>query len=177
MSTYFIIITYTQILHQQITPNAAMPLLSKHITRYVGQLIQKSKPTTYSCTAYVTQRRSCSSQSDPTHPVVHLPGLGKLRGSLTKGAWTGVPIKQFLNVRYAEPATGDRRFKAPVPAEPWEGVRDVSERGRAAPYYGDMKKMPKEELQGDLEDCISLCVYSKDVITLLNSCAVCQIIK
>ncbi|EAT42347.2 AAEL006101-PA, partial [Aedes aegypti] len=137
-----------------------MPLISKHIARYVGQIVQNS---TRASSGYLVQSRSCSTEPDPNHPIVHLPGLGKLKGSLTKGAWTGVPIQQFLNVRYAEPATGDRRFKAPVPAEPWEGVRDVSKRSRTSPYYGDLKKMPKEQLQDDLEDCISLCVYTKDL--------------
>ncbi|XP_058463652.1 glutactin-like [Malaya genurostris] len=108
----------------------------------------------------------CSSiASDPAaaNPMVNLPGQGTLRGSITKGAWSGVPIQQFLNIRYAEPATGDRRFKAPIPAEPWEGVRDVSKRNRTSPYYGDLKKVPKDELTNNLEDCISLCVYTKDL--------------
>ncbi|XP_053668307.1 glutactin-like [Anopheles marshallii] len=106
-----------------------------------------------------TNNRSCSSD---VAPVVELPGFGKLKGSYTKSAWSGTPIQQYLNVRYAEPAVGKNRFKAPIPVKPWGGVQDVSVRGRGAPCYGDLKKLPKDQLSADLEDCISLCVYTKD---------------
>uniref|UniRef100_A0A9I3EI17 Carboxylesterase type B domain-containing protein n=1 Tax=Anopheles dirus TaxID=7168 RepID=A0A9I3EI17_9DIPT len=108
----------------------------------------------------VTLQKSYSSES--VDPIVDLPGLGKLKGSYTKSAWTGAPIQQFLNIRYAEPPVGRNRFKAPVPVQPWEGVRDVSVRGRGAPCYGDLKKLPKDQLTVELEDCINLCVYTKD---------------
>ncbi|XP_052862722.1 glutactin-like [Anopheles cruzii] len=105
--------------------------------------------------------KSCYSTDTP-HPIVDLPGLGKLKGSYTKGAWTGVPIQQYLNVRYAEPPVGQNRFKAPVPVKPWDGIQDVSVRGRAAPNYNDIKKIPEDQRTVELEDCISLCVYTKD---------------
>uniref|UniRef100_A0A1S4H6F4 Carboxylesterase type B domain-containing protein n=2 Tax=Anopheles gambiae TaxID=7165 RepID=A0A1S4H6F4_ANOGA len=108
----------------------------------------------------VVIKRSFSNDPDP---IVDLPGLGKLKGSYTKTAWTGAPVQQFLNVRYAEPPVGKNRFKAPIPAQPWEGIQDVSVRGQGAPCYGDLKKLPKDQLKSsNLEDCISLCVYTKD---------------
>ncbi|KFB47222.1 AGAP011366-PA-like protein [Anopheles sinensis] len=107
--------------------------------------------------APLTQR--FSTEADP---IVHLPGLGKLKGSYTRTAWTGAPVQQYLNVRYAEPPIGKNRFRAPVPVQPWDGVQDFSVRGREAPCYGDLKKLPKDQLGPELEDCISLCVYTKD---------------
>uniref|UniRef100_A0A903Z0J2 Carboxylesterase type B domain-containing protein n=1 Tax=Anopheles minimus TaxID=112268 RepID=A0A903Z0J2_9DIPT len=107
----------------------------------------------------VTVHRAFSSD---VNPIVELPGLGKLKGSYTKSAWTGAPIQQYLNVRYAVPPVGKNRFKSPIPVQPWDGVQDVSVRGRGAPCYGDLKKLPKDQLSADLEDCISLCVYTKD---------------
>uniref|UniRef100_A0A182SMU1 COesterase domain-containing protein n=1 Tax=Anopheles maculatus TaxID=74869 RepID=A0A182SMU1_9DIPT len=96
------------------------------------------------------------------HPIVELPGLGKLKGSTTRGAWTGVNIYQFLNVRYAEPAMGERRFKPPVPVQPWDGVMDVSEPKLGSPVYKRMKLLTEEQRAENLEDCINLSVFTKD---------------
>ncbi|XP_049540364.1 glutactin-like [Anopheles darlingi] len=112
-------------------------------------------------TQHGLSHKHCYSTDTPA-PIVELPGLGKLKGSYTKGAWSGVPIQQYLNVRYAEPPIGQNRFKAPIPVQPWDGVQDVSQRGRPSPNYNEIKKIPKEQQTAELEDCISLCVYTKD---------------
>ncbi|XP_055692894.1 glutactin-like [Lutzomyia longipalpis] len=95
------------------------------------------------------------------NPVVELPGLGRLRGSTTTGAWSGKKIYQFLGVKYAEAPIGELRFKAPVPVQPWSGERDASIYGRPCPMYGVLKKIEKPTK--DLEDCINLCVYSNEL--------------
>ncbi len=51
-----------------------------------------------------------------------------------RGLWRGAPGEPgasaaFLGVPFAKPPTGSLRFMAPVPAEPWEGVRDALEHG------------------------------------------------
>jgi para-nitrobenzyl esterase len=46
---------------------------------------------------------------------------GTIKGAETDG------IKVFKGVPYAAPPTGERRFRPPAPAEPWEGVRDTLE--------------------------------------------------
>ena len=38
-------------------------------------------------------------------------------------------IFTFLGVPYAEPPTGDRRFKPPQPITLWSGIRDATEYG------------------------------------------------
>jgi para-nitrobenzyl esterase len=57
-------------------------------------------------------------------PVVSVSG-GRLRGRLSPppgGAF-------FLGVPFAEPPVGDLRWREPVPAKPWTGVREASEFG------------------------------------------------
>lgn len=48
---------------------------------------------------------------DPSGPIVELPGLGSLLGSVTYGRWTNKTIHQFLGIRYAKSPSGLRRFK------------------------------------------------------------------
>ena len=47
------------------------------------------------------------------------------------GAVRGIPaadprITAFKGIPFAAPPVGERRFKAPEPAVPWEGVRDCA---------------------------------------------------
>lgn len=72
--------------------------------------------------------------------------LGKARGVLRNGVleWRGLP--------FAQPPVGDLRWKAPVPARGWDGVRDASQFGAACPQlarYGLTEA-------SDNEDCLSL---------------------
>lgn len=49
--------------------------------------------------------------SDLNGPIVKIPGLGILHGSITFGLWTNKTIYQFLGVKYAKSPSGSRRFK------------------------------------------------------------------
>jgi para-nitrobenzyl esterase len=42
-------------------------------------------------------------------------------------------VRSFFSVPYAAPLTQERRFRAPEPAEPWQGVRDATKPGPSAP--------------------------------------------
>ncbi|MFI8632899.1 carboxylesterase/lipase family protein [Microbacterium sp. NPDC077663] len=63
--------------------------------------------------------------------------------TLTTGTIAGTEadgIRRFLGIRYAEPPIGERRFADPVPARPWNGVRDATRFGPTAPqspYQGE----------------------------------------
>jgi len=53
-----------------------------------------------------------------------------------RGLWRGEPgdggSAAFLGIPFAQPPVGDLRFAAPMPAEPWQGVRDALEFGATA---------------------------------------------
>jgi len=79
-------------------------------------------------------------------PVVTV-GSGAVRGTRAAG------IDRFLGIPYAAPPVGDRRFRAPEPAEAWQGERDASAFGATAPqapYRGGLEKyLPTVEIGGD----------------------------
>ena len=60
-------------------------------------------------------------------PLLRETASGLVRGVRQRGvlAWRGIP--------YAAAPTGARRFRAPAPAAPWQGVRDAAAFGPAAP--------------------------------------------
>ncbi|MGR0320575.1 carboxylesterase/lipase family protein [Agromyces sp. ZXT2-3] len=74
---------------------------------------------------------------------------------VVRGRWRGVPgdagtSAAFLGIPFAEPPVGDLRFAAPVPARPWEGVRDALEHGPTA-QRGDpgVTLIPEPSVPGD----------------------------
>ncbi|WP_067139110.1 carboxylesterase family protein [Microtetraspora malaysiensis] len=82
------------------------------------------------------------------------PPLGTLRGVDLGG------VSAFTGVRYAAPA---RRFAAPSPALPWEGVADAVAPGPPAPQWpGRMGWVPGLEIDpsSGREDCLFLNVWT-----------------
>ena len=65
---------------------------------------------------------NCYFAEDSEAPVVHL-AEGTLRGTKTTCVDCSRPAFTFLNVPYARPPVGVRRFALPEPAESWEGER------------------------------------------------------
>lgn len=63
---------------------------------------------------------------------------------------------QFLGIPYACPPVGKLRFRPTVPLPPWEGVRDCSKPGHAAPQtaVAGLAQLPKDERMD--EDCLYL---------------------
>ncbi|WP_029144808.1 carboxylesterase/lipase family protein [Microbacterium luticocti] len=66
---------------------------------------------------------------DSGAPIV-TTDTGRVRGVWRSGS------AAFLGIPFAQPPVGERRFAAPVPAEPWDGVRDAVEYG-ATPQRGE----------------------------------------
>lgn len=62
----------------------------------------------------------------PADPEVST-SAGRVRGHLENG------IAVFRGIPFAKPPLGPRRFQAPVPADPWDGIRDALEFGPSAP--------------------------------------------
>lgn len=50
-------------------------------------------------------------------------------------------VRAFLGIPYAKPPLGKLRFRAPQPADSWEGVKNVTSFANACPQIGD-KSLP-----------------------------------
>jgi para-nitrobenzyl esterase len=73
---------------------------------------------------------------------------GKLRGSLNAD---GVAV--FKNIPFAEPPVGELRWKEPVPAKAWTGVRDATAFGPMC-NQNDNPQLPHSE------DCLQLNIWT-----------------
>jgi para-nitrobenzyl esterase len=62
----------------------------------------------------------------PANPEVPT-SAGRVRGQIENG------VAVFRGIPFAMPPLGPRRFQAPVPPDPWDGVREAKEFGPSAP--------------------------------------------
>jgi para-nitrobenzyl esterase len=81
--------------------------------------------------------------------VVHTTA-GSLHGVTRTGGGA-----EFLGIPYAEPPVGNLRWRAPVPAKPWTGVREAAAFGApcAQPVLGDWNR---HDAESSREDCLFL---------------------
>ena len=79
----------------------------------------------------------------PEPPVVHT-AAGAVRGIQRPGS------AAFLGIPFAQAPIGDLRFAAPVPPEPWQGIRDATAYG-PTPQRGDagITLIPEPSVPGD----------------------------
>ncbi|KAJ8910437.1 hypothetical protein NQ315_016982 [Exocentrus adspersus] len=82
---------------------------------------------------------------------------GELRGCIGTDI-DGGRIISFLGIPYAKPPIGELRFKAPIPAGPWEGIRDATKEGDIC-YSRDMFL----RTMAGSEDCLNLNVFTKSL--------------
>lgn len=87
-------------------------------------------------------------------PVVDAP-CGSVQGIQSQG------VRQFRGIPYAEPPTGDRRWRAPLAKRPWSGVRDCSQFGPVCPQ-ADTPRTPASSMS---EDCLNLNVWTPKQVT------------
>jgi para-nitrobenzyl esterase len=88
--------------------------------------------------------------------VMAATDAGKVRGRRAGGVVT------FLGIPYAAPPYGSRRFAAPAPVEPWDGVRDCC-------HYGPSALQPPAMFAGGIpepvipgEDCLNVNIFTPD---------------
>ncbi|WP_350001164.1 carboxylesterase family protein [Pseudarthrobacter sp. WHRI 8279] len=87
------------------------------------------------------------------------PRTGTVRG--TTVAVEETTVHRFLGIPYAGPPTGSRRFRPPVPAAPWQGVRDCTAPGPAAPQNPESPAPPGQEPRTWSEqDCLNLNIWT-----------------
>ncbi|MET8026958.1 carboxylesterase/lipase family protein [Streptomyces avermitilis] len=90
-------------------------------------------------------------------PVVRTP-YGAVRGRYEKG------VAVFRGIPFAAPPFGPRRFRPPVPPEPWDGVRDAGAFGPTPPKppYSEAfaRYLSDPVVAGD--DCLNLNVWTPE---------------
>ncbi len=80
-------------------------------------------------------------------PEISVSG-GKIRGSLTS---SGTAV--FKGIPFAQPPTGELRWREPLPVKPWTGIRD------AADFAAPCVQGGRDGIRGS-EDCLYLNVWS-----------------
>ncbi|MFJ2745942.1 carboxylesterase/lipase family protein [Streptomyces sp. NPDC087440] len=77
-------------------------------------------------------------QSAPSRPGPVI----RLREGLVRGVETAPGVVSHLGIPYAAPPFGPRRFRAPQPPAPWDGVRDCTAFGPIAPQSAELPGAP-----------------------------------
>ena len=107
--------------------------------------------------APATAQADLSPQAAETAVTVAAPA-GAVRGRAVEG-----DIRAFKGIPYAAPPTGQLRWRAPIAAPRWSGVRDAAAFGPACiqPTPGT-PHIYSDTLGATSEDCLTLNVWSPD---------------
>ncbi|MEV5574747.1 carboxylesterase family protein [Spirillospora sp. NPDC052269] len=92
-----------------------------------------------------------------TDEVPARTGRGVVRGTEADG------LAIFRGIPYAAAPEGRLRFRPPVPAEAWDGVRDATGFGTAPPQRAAAQGTPPIWRPGDGLDCLNVNVWTPDV--------------
>ncbi|XP_078688416.1 carboxylesterase 1D-like [Branchiostoma floridae x Branchiostoma belcheri] len=115
-------------------------------------------PTEMLCTALLLLGAVTSLLADDVPPVV-TTASGKVRGTVQyTNDLPDKAVYTFKGIPYAAPPVGDLRFLAPLPAVPWEGVRDATELGPFCPQDDAIFSIfpVQMEQKSFSEDCLTL---------------------
>jgi para-nitrobenzyl esterase len=91
----------------------------------------------------------------PADPEVYTTG-GRVRGRTENG------MAVFRGIPFAKPPIGARRFLAPEPPEPWDGVRDATAFGPEAPQAAFPGTPPVASAHGDTGEWLTVNVWTPD---------------
>ncbi len=99
---------------------------------------------------------ACTGTPAPSDPTIAVVETGQLKALQAKG------VQAFKGVPFAAPPVGALRWKAPVAAAKWDGVRDASAYGPIC-----MQKMPNPDngigQYPASEDCLTLNVFTQEL--------------
>lgn len=85
--------------------------------------------------------------------------LGRLRGTRERGV-SGRDVRVWRGVAYAQQPVGARRFLAPAPLEPWDGVVDAVEHGPLPPQGRSFVGGGRDDPKMRDEACLTVTVWS-----------------
>jgi len=94
-------------------------------------------------------------ENTATQPVVEIKD-GALMGRIKDAVYL------FSGIPYAAPPVGAARFKAAQPVQPWEGIRDATKFGPAAPQIPSGGMTDRVPVRWD-EDCLTLNVATPSI--------------
>ncbi|WP_165974925.1 carboxylesterase/lipase family protein [Nonomuraea deserti] len=103
-----------------------------------------------------TRSAGASSGPSPTRSAPATRGAGaagpevELDSGRIRGVYDG-DVARYRGIPYAQPPTGDLRWRPPRPVARWRGVRDATTSGPACPQASENPKESSEE-----EDCLTL---------------------
>jgi len=84
----------------------------------------------------------------------------KIKNGTIEGMYdTKTGVQKYLGIPFAQPPLGDLRWKAPLPAKNWSGIKETKHfgpRAMQAPVFGDMNFRSN----GISEDCLYLNVWT-----------------
>ncbi|TKR88556.1 hypothetical protein L596_012781 [Steinernema carpocapsae] len=118
------------------------------------QASQTSGPVPFQ-SAFPIHRLAVTSLLCATPSQVIETQTGKIQGKTYK--FPGCPqVDCYLGIPYGQPPVGELRFKKPLPAIKWEGIRDCSKFGPRAPQIDFMDAERPASVD---EDCLNLNVF------------------
>ncbi len=124
-----------------------------------GQPNRRGKLRANSCVAIISivclSHAACLLAVAAEKPIV-ATASGKVEGIQTKNG-----VLAFLGIPFAQPPKGDLRFAPPVEVKPWEGVRDATKSGPAAPQPADASDPASQYAQD--EDCLNLDIWTPGI--------------
>jgi para-nitrobenzyl esterase len=103
------------------------------------------------------------SEPAPAPPVSDVASRRELSSGSVVGSVGSYGSHVWLGIPYAQPPNGGRRWRAPVPEEPWQGDLVATEFGAPCPQFASrfagVIDVPAGTPTGN-EDCLFLNVYA-----------------
>ena len=93
--------------------------------------------------------------------VDQLDTIVDTRAGQVQGTREG-PVAVWRGMPYAEQPIGERRFAAPVPLQPWTGVRDATRHGPLPPQGKSFVGGGRDDPKHRDEACLTVTVWSPD---------------
>ncbi|MET0309388.1 MAG: carboxylesterase family protein [Sphingomonas sp.] len=85
----------------------------------------------------------------------------RVRQGILRGVEAGGPVVAYKGIPFARPPVGDLRWRPPVPAPAWKGVREATRFGNACLQPpSDPKGLYSGSMAATSEDCLTLNVWA-----------------